>query len=287
MSRPTPVPLDRVRALLAWWQRRQPLEDPRFEVMMAALLARLDTDRARYSDIFEPSFSWEEGAPCHRRFSFAFPGFRAAPDEVERALAALAAPWGEPVADACARVMRAARHGAVVQPLFGFADDRGRGLRLKLYVQFRDGATPQAAALARALTGAAIAPERLNGSLHMLGLDFTVEGLSGAKLYVVPRDRAETSALLDIPLSKVLMVHRIAQPQDDFSTGAPELDFSLADNQLDAATLLQSSQLKLHYREALDAFAELSAAIGVRIRRVSLSTGPRRKLTFYYVPTAE
>jgi hypothetical protein len=260
MSRPAPAPLERVRALFEWWSARQPFASAAFDETRAWVLERLADDRERYSDVFEPSFSWDERGVFFRRFSYAFPGFRAAPDETARAAQAFFDPWGAAARDAGARLVRAARRDPVAQPIVGVADDRDRGVRVKLYLQFHERATEPAAELVRAMTGAALDTKRLNGALHMLGLDLSTGGVAGAKLYVA------RGAELD--------VHRIDDPADDFFARAPELDF--------AADHPRAAALADHYPEAFAAFDELRAAFAVRVRRASVETAGARKLTLYY-----
>jgi hypothetical protein len=276
VSRAPSAPGDRVRALFAWWQHRQPRASPALDETLEVLLRRYEIDRARYSDIFEPSLSWSARGPSLRRFSYAFP--RAAPDDAARALTQLCAPWGGAVVDTCARAVRAARHAAVEQPLFGLADDGDDGLRVKLYLQFRDGASDGAIAIARAMIGAPL--ERLDGALHMLGLDVSERGLRAAKLYVVPHAASPTE-LIDLPIARPLLVYRLLRPDDPLA--APELDFGLVENSLSEAQLLATPLLVARHPEALRALAELRSELALTVRRVSIAPG---RVTLYYVLNA-
>jgi len=280
--RSSPPRLERVRQLLRWWQERHGDPSPALEAMLDAMLRRLGDDGQRHSDIFEPSFSWDEQGSSFRRFSYAFPGFRATPDASARALLAMTAPWGGAVVAACERLVRAARHAAVAQPLLGFADDGARGRRVKVYLQFRDGASDEAVALARAITGIRVEPAWLDGSLHLLGLDLSDTGLGGVKFYVVP-ERPIEIADLGRPLRRTLLVHRVADPGEGLAREPTEIDFPLVDNGLAERDLLGAAALRARYAEPLQQFAALASAFELRIRRVSLGLGRTRKMTIYYV----
>jgi hypothetical protein len=282
--RPPPVELERVRDLLSWWEARQGAAGPALDAMLAAMLAQLDGDRHLYGDVFEPSFSWDPDGCSFRRFSYAFPGFRAAPDAVAAALRAMTAPWGGVVVEACERLLRAARHPAVAQPLVGFADDGARGRRIKLYLQFRDDAAGAAPELAQAITGARIDLARLGGALHMCGLDFSERGLRAAKLYVAPTRPAERT-WFGLALSNLLEIRHIDDPSQGVPDAPSEIDFPLPENGLDPRDLWAAPAIRDRLAPAIARLAELAAAFPLRIRRVSCGVA-RPKLNVYYV-TAE
>jgi hypothetical protein len=269
-----------MRALLQWCVAHDRLQDPRLTAATETMLGCFARDAGRYSDVLELSLSVDAGGIHRCRWSYALPGFR---DDVlagERVLRALLRPFGDRALDAGARVLRAACHTSVEQPLFGLAHDGAAGLRLKLYLQFRDGRHAGACHIARSLTGCRVDPARLGPSLHMLGLDLGDSGMRGAKLYFRgPALDGELAGLPNFLIQDPLYIHRMSAPDDPALARAAEVDFALA-----PSGEVLTAALARHL-EALAAVDELAAAFPLRARRLSLSLGGPRKLTLYYVPS--
>lgn len=271
--------LDRLHALVDDWRLRHGDATPPLRALLDGLCTRFAADRERFSEIFEPSFSWDEGGAHFRRFSYAFPGFRG-DESAAPAIASLLAGFGAGVARLGAAFVRAARHPAVLHPLLGAADDGERGLRLKLYLQFRDDGDAAARALTSQMIGAR--SDDLPGRLHMLGLDAGARGLSGAKLYFVPPPDGRVFAPLGRRLARALDVYRL--DGNGASARLSDVDFALAENECTEADLF-GGPLAADYADALRAFAGLRARFAVAVRRVSIAHPPARRLTLYYVPT--
>lgn len=286
--------LERMRELLQFLERREGRSRPALGAMSDALLQRFAIDRNRFSEIFEPSWSWDDAGAHAYRLSYAFPAFRREPDAVGRAMLALTAPFGSATSEACRRVLRAARHPAVEQPLFGLADDGDEGLRVKLYLQFRaDASAAEVLPLARAVLGCSALPgESSEGALHLLGLDLGDSGLRGAKVYWARErlEHADAARLLgpgrwpaSLPqLRDVLLIHRLTGPDGAGAREASELHFGLADNGFVAGDLT-TSPLFAELPRFSDDLAELEAAFRIGLRRATLGLRGKRKLTLYYV----
>jgi hypothetical protein len=274
-----------VRELFARWQALAGPPSAALAASLEAMVRQLELDRRHYSDVFEPSLSWDGQGAHVRRFSYAFPGFRRAMDETSRAFLALAAPFGGAIVDAAQRLLRAARHDAVEQPLFGYADDREP--RAKLYLQFRDGASVAAGPLIAAVTGVPVDGARLGGAIHMLGLDVGAGGVRGAKAYVFPHAPVALAARFERPLSRILHVHRMTDPGNGFPEQPSEVDFSLAENRLSEADVIGSRLLRTAHPDGIAELEALRAALPIAIRRVSIAIGNDPKITFYYVPIGE
>ncbi|AKT42256.1 hypothetical protein [Chondromyces crocatus] len=305
------APVEAYRALFAAWARLEGEPAPAVARSLEQVLALFAADRGRYGDVLEPSLSWEgrqgrEGARCtQRRLSYALPGFRADPEGGALALRALCAPFGEAVLAQVERVARAARHPVVAQPLFGLADDGPGGLRLKLYLQLRDGAGAAGVALVERLLGARLAgtlPAR--GALHLVGLDLGPHGqLVGAKLYVrhvrvglrAAMEQVGPAALFEAlaaagcrQLREVLGIHRIDGPEAAGVAQAVEIDVALEDTGLSWGTLRTLLPAAAHVLGEGGALARLEAE-GARLvpRRLSTPVGRDDKLNLYYVLATE
>jgi hypothetical protein len=292
--------VERAAALLAWLRRAAGVDAGAVGAVEGAVIDRLRRDRLLYSDVLEASFSCDrEGAHLYR-FSYAFPGLRADPEGVAATLRDLCRPFGPPVEEACGAVLRAARSRAVAQILFGFAHDGGRGLRVKLYLQFHAGEARAALELAGRMIGRRLDALQHGGALHLLGLDLGSRGLAGAKLYVaIDRIRLDAlptrvgpvplaAALADLGVSElrdVLAIHRVAGRDDDGLARPVEIDFSLPDNDLRWGDVRAIPPVQRLLARS-PAIAGLMADFRIAVRRVSGSVGDdekREKLNVYYV----
>lgn len=293
--------LRRVEELFAWCARRQAVaDDPRITALLRALIDRFRRDRAAFSDILEPSVSWDSSGFHLLRFSYSFPGFRADEIGVATSLLAFCEPFGDAARRECKRLLRATSHPSVDHPLFGIAHDGASGVRVKLYLQFKRG-TERGAPLeiAGRLLGRPDLRQSLpeGSALHLLGVDIGPSGLSAAKLYLVHEELGMneiderigpseiTSALRETGVQRlrgVLAIHRLESP-DDPRLGAPaEVDFSLPDNDLRWSDLCALPLLQ-RVIDPSGPLAQLTASFRIGARRVSAPVGPFKKLNLYYV----
>jgi hypothetical protein len=169
--------------------------------------------------------------------------------------------------------------------LFGYARGTPTG-RVKLYLQFKDGAGSAPLALARAVTGVRrpLASESL--PLHLLGLDVGDEGLAGAKFYFLARALApgETSTWAPRwhrPLANALLIHRAQGPDDPGAARPSDLDFAPDESGFGWSELAASTALA-PYGALLSSLADLSREFRLRVRRVSLARPPAHRLNVYY-----
>ncbi|MRG95003.1 hypothetical protein [Polyangium spumosum] len=246
-----------------------------------AVLARFAEDRRHFSDILEWSLSEDERGVDTARFSYAFPGFVRAREDVTRAVLAWADGLGEAASRAAKSVLRAARSPTVEQVLMGYARGTGGGPpRTKFYLQFRDGAGPAALALSRAILGTQRATQSDGLPLHLLGLDMGPEGLAGAKLYFAHIGDPPRIEGFSGPVRNALWIHRLRHPDDPTFEAPTEIDFALAGSTWDALT---SSPTLTPHAAARAAFDALGASFRLRARRASLGLHGARKLNVYYV----
>ncbi len=258
--------------------------------------------------MLEASFAMgPRGEHAYRFPSYASPGFRGAPPSSSAAVAsalACAAPFGPAVVAATRRLLRAATDPAVEQPLVGLAWDRAGAPRHKVYLQFRDAAGPAAAALSeRNVLGMPGLAARIGDArLHMLGVDFSAGGLTGAKLYIAHESvtasepaAAAPAAPLDIAsalsralpagrrVRNVLAVHRLGS-NDGASAGLPpasDADFGLADNDLAWDALARAPTLaSILARSRVP--SSLFSGFRLGVRRLSIGTGFAPGVTVYY-----
>lgn len=291
----------RLAALFEAWRAHDGADDVRLRALEAALLARVAEDGQRFSEVLEPSFGWtrDEGHRLYR-FSYAFPGFRGDPEGTTRAVVGLAGTFGDAAAHVGERVMRAARHPSVVQPLFGLACDAG-AIRLKLYLQFADDAGAAALTLASRMVGVPDLAARLGAAagapLHLACVDFSPSGgVVGAKLYLAyPKvdlrapSPVPSGALFDAlaasgvaSLSNVLAIHHLAGPADAGVAVPREIDFGLVENDLlfrDVKRLAPLAPIVLLGTPS----SRIESAFRVGVRRLTVSTGEVTKLNVYYV----
>jgi hypothetical protein len=294
-----PTDSDRLASLVDAWRAHDGDGGPTVRACETVLLARERVDGARYSEIFEPSIGWTRaGGTRLHRFSYAFPGFRADPEDVGRTIAAIVAPFGEGATDVATRVLRAARHPSVAQPLFGLACDGPDAIRLKLYLQFHDAAGDAPLSLAARLMGAPGLPSRApSAPLHLACVDFAPSGrMLAGKLYFVHRHvdtRAPSplppSALLEAlaasgvsSLRDVLGVHALSSPDDPAVASPREIDFGLERNELLWSDVRMLAPLAPVVGPGT-ALATLAARFRLGVRRLTVSTGDVDKANAYYV----
>ncbi|EYF01759.1 Hypothetical protein CAP_7825 [Chondromyces apiculatus DSM 436] len=312
------------RELFAAWGLWQGEAAPAVAISLARVLARFEEDRGRFGDVLEPSLSWEKGRASWRRLSYGLPGFRGragggGAEEGADALRMLCGPFGGAVAAQVERVVRAARHPAVVQPIFGLADDGPGALRIKLYLQLHDGAGDAAVALTERLLGARLAGRLpVGAALHLVGLDLGAHGdLTGAKLYLrharvplrevaarigpvpllealgealgealstKPRTTAQAGAsggAGGAVLREVLAIHRLEGPDDAGVERPVEIDVAVGDTGLGWPAL--RALLPVAARGEGSALARLEAAVPLVPRRLSTPVGRDDKVNLYYV----
>lgn len=276
------VRLDRTRELLARCAPSRGFDLAERE-LLARLLPRYATDRGRYSDILEPSISLGPSGLETFRFSYAFPGWRRDPPSVAGALLGLCEPFGAAVVEAARRALRAARHPAVEQVIFGYAGSEDVR-RVKLYLQFLP-SRDDAARVVTALTGLRVASP---SGLHLLGLDMSDRGLSAVKVYFARTDLDRYAAALggvDVggPLRCALFITRGHGPGAVLAAPS-EVDFSLAENDMTFDDLCASPAME-PYGLARGWVEGLARDFYVGVRRVSLGLPPTRKINVYYTLT--
>jgi len=295
--------LDRVADLLAWWNRFHGCGgDSRLGDLQRALLTRLATDRMRFSEVFEPSWSHDGDGWHFWRFSYAFPGFRNDPTSDMRDLLAFCRPFGDELTGQVRTLLSPVLDPAVFLPLLGLAYDTPTSWRVKLYLQFRDDAGDEPLRVASRLTGRTDLHRLFRKrSLHLVGIDLGAHGIAGAKLYFlqpripsrdVPRGGRPvelieylTNAGLD-ELRNLLVIHRMRRRDDPYLENPAELDFALQDNDLCWEDLAASPTLrKVRRGESPSPLATLESGFRIGVRRISVSVGGTEKLTVYYVPT--
>jgi hypothetical protein len=289
-----------MRELGRWLRGRHGVEDRRVESVFDLLAERYRSDGQRYSEIFEPSVSVEEGEAHLLRFSYAFPGLGDQPAETARALSDLCRPFGDRVGEVCSGVCRALSAGCVEQPLYGLAHDGPERWRVKLYLQFRSGAGGAASRLAARILGC----RELRGAdpeaeLHLLGLDIGDRGVAGAKLYFIyprlPVERYEERIggveLVDHlhrrglrEIRQALAIHRLTAADEGLVGPAREIDFALRDNGL-LLRDLQGSRTAAPLFDPAGPVGKLFERFPVAVRRVSAAAGGRDRLNVYYMLT--
>jgi radical SAM superfamily enzyme YgiQ (UPF0313 family) len=292
------TPPKRVRALLAWCARQHRLRDPRLAATTRVLLRRFARDDAAFANIFDPSASWDADGWHLYRYTYEFPGYAGDRAGVTRALLELCAPFGDRMVSFATRLLRLAAAPCVTQVLYGLAYDGPERFRVKLYLQFADGADAAALELARRAVGRADVGAAAGGrELHLLGVDLGPRGLTGAKLYLRhPRVRLADAAqtlgpsplLADLAaagvteLRDVLAIHRLRRRADPAAGAPAEIDFGLRENDLDFGALRALPSLRPILSGA-DALAELERRFRIAVRRVSVPAGRLDKLNLYYV----
>ncbi|HVK62832.1 MAG TPA: hypothetical protein VM694_00065 [Polyangium sp.] len=249
--------------------------------LLDVVLARFAHDRLHFSDILEWSLSEDEHGVDKARFSYAFPGFVRAREEVTRTVLAWADGLGGGASKAARSVLRAARSPAVEQILVGYARGTGEGPpRAKFYLQFRAGAGPAALDLSRALLGTRRPTSSDGLPLHLLGLDVGPEGLAGAKLYFAHVGDPATLEGFSGPVRDALWIHRLEHPDDPAFETPAEIDFALAGG---AWVDLANAPALAPHAAARAAFEELGGSFRLRARRASLALRGAPKLNLYYV----
>lgn len=280
ISRSSTPSVRREHALFAWMAERDALSQPdRFRRVADAVLAVYEGDRRQFSNVLEPSVASGPVSRSHARFSYAFPRHATESARVGRDLLQIAETLGPGVPEAAERVLRAARHRVVEQPLIGLAVDDASSWRPKLYLQLRSGAPD----VARRLAGAVLtidAETIPHGDLHLVGMDLDEHGhLTGAKLYYRGSAADPPDRLRGVPaaaLADVLHIHRLRSADDEI--GAPtEIDFAVGGASI--------AWQRLHALvPALGALDLLCTEFAIQVRRASLA--PNGRATAYYVLAA-
>jgi hypothetical protein len=274
--------LARVRELVQTWGTPDAVEGR----LLDAVLNRLERDQAGWSDIFEPSLSWDEKGLHRFRFSFAFPMWRESVDDVSRSMLQFSEPFGPATVEVCERALKAARHGVADQVLFGYARSAGSAPRVKFYIQFapRHGNVPLL--LARKVLGLSVASQSDALPLHMLGLDVGTNGLVGAKLYFLRREMPpqETATWLNgwqQPLRDVLLIHRVGGRSDLRQVTPTDVDFAPRDSGLTWPEIVASPAVR-RYEEPVAAIEALGTEFPIRVRYVSFARPPELRFNIYY-----
>ncbi len=246
-----PIPPDAVFRMATLWNRASgEAMDPRLVRLVEVLNERFRTDVARYSGVFEPSFSFDGYAWRCVRFSYAFPDFWDEPDRVCRTVLDSARPFGPRTTSHVARLLRWSFQPFIEQPIVGLAYDGPESWTFKFYYQvdlrFHEQAIQWLARLVpwgslRWLLGGGALP------LHLVGLDLGPSGIRCVKLYLLHQGVA-THALAGVlwpqgltdflvrrgvvRLSNLLTIHRLRSPDDPAIRQVSEADFPLVENGL-------------------------------------------------------
>ncbi len=292
------VDLARVGELIDAWGAASAPGEPALLRLRDRLLEVYAADRAKRSDVFEPSISWDGRAARLWRFSYGFPAFSRQPDAVTTRLLSLAAPFGEPTRSRVEALLGTAHEPCVRLPIFGVARDGGASHRVKLYLLFHDDAGDAALRLAERLIPTR-APRLASAGrpLHMVGIDLGPDGFVGAKLYFVEPTIDTSSPPPDLPptrfldelasagietLRNVLVIHRLRAPDDADAATPRELDFELEESDLDWRDVVALPSIAPHVAPG-SAFARLDAEFSLAVRRLSVSTGSSNKTNAYYL----
>ena len=294
------VDLDAARQLFAWLGEKQGVGGPTLDRIADLVVGQLELDRLRFSETFEPSMSWSPDGWQLYRFSYAFPSFLEDREQVTQTIESMCAPFGDGVVASGRRIMAAARDRCVEQPIFGLAFDSPESWRAKLYLQFHDSAGDRPFRLVQRLTQCPdlrpLFPGRL---LHLVGLDLAPGGMSAVKLYFL--EHATDITTLTGPLASVellrhlagrglerivnlLTIHRMKGPDDPRLAQPVEVDFALAENELQYVDLAASETFRAAEAEEAP-FPRLSDHLEVSPRRISVPMGSPTKLNIYYVLT--
>ena len=296
----TGTDLEATKDHFTWLTDRQGGGSPAVERVVDLVVKQLGRDRSRFSETLEPSMSWSPKGWQLFRFSYAFPSFRSEMDEVARTVEDMCAPFGDGPVAIARRVLRVARDRCVEQPIFGLAFDDPDAWRLKLYLQFHDGARDRPLRLVQKLTQSPdLRPLFPRRSLHLVGLDVSPRGMSAVKLYFLDPSVSITepkSPLASVELLQhlaatgverlvnLLTIHRMAGPGDPNLAQPVEIDFALAENELQYTDL--EGSVTFQRAEAEEApLSQLSERFGIAPRRVSVPFGEPNKLNVYYVLT--
>ena len=267
------------------------------------VLAHLAAAGGRFSSTLEFSVAVRGGAVFPYRFSYSFPAFGLGESAREAAAClAMLSPFGRGALRVARRILGLASPGGPVsQILLGI--DPLPGLRLKLYLQLRDGRSADKRELARRVLppGASAARGRPWGLLHLIGFDFTANGVGAVKLYFRHDSIPAAELLRRYPrcdflrqllrreaaaaLRDFIEVLRVG-PQGLFEPAA-ELDFGLQANRFDDARLLAGLSRRASGRRLLGALAELAAGRRWRPSRVSIPTEGAGKINLYYYLESE
>ncbi len=307
-----PIPGDAVARMAALWRSSGGGDDPRLRRVDEVLSDRFRTDVARYSGVFEPSFSFDRDGWHCIRFSYAFPDFREAPDAVCKTILDAARPFGAPLTTHVSRLLRWCFQPFIEQPITGLAYDGPESWTFKIYYQvdlrFQDQAVQWLARLIpwgslRWILGGGGPP------LHLIGLDVGPSGIRTVKLYLLHQD-VETARLAGLLLPRgmanhlveqgvlrlcnLLTVHRMRSPDDPGVRRVSEVDFPLIENGLYNMALFGDAGLLHAYLPGLSAPPMCSKAStrllwpsgldGTRLLVVRLTVSATRepKLNLYF-----
>ena len=223
--------LGRVADLMAWWNAFHGChDDRRLDDVQRALLARFDTDRWRFSEVFEPSCSYDRKGWHFWRFSYAFPDLDSDLASMIHDLLEVCRPFGDDLRSLVRTLLWPVREQSVRQPLVGLAYDTPTSWRLKLYLQFRDDAGDEPLAIATRLTGRTdLCRLFRKRSLHLVGIDLGPRGIVGAKLHfrepqIPSRDVPRIAGPVELidyladtgmdQMRDLLVIHRMKQRDD-------------------------------------------------------------------------
>lgn len=301
------TPVTAVREVHSFWRFTCGISDERLDRVVTLLDQKHQQDVARFSGVFEPSFSHDDHGWHPVRFSYAFPDFWVDQAPVMRTILDAARPFG--VSRWVARLCRSALEGFVEQPIIGLAYDGPKDWTFKVYFQVHPEAQDAAAAwLCRFVSWSRLRLLVQGSGLHLIGMDLGPEGFRTVKLYLmhpdgpvqrlsggpIPSRLGEHLIANGIPtLKDLLSVHRMRFRDDPDLLRPSEIDFPLDPNGLDTldglgrvlggpgapdtAPFIRGSQGTL-----LDPVG--CPGLLFRVVRVSLSATGTPKVNWYYHP---
>lgn len=286
----------RVRNFVDFWFDGQQTP-PQAEAMLQHLLPRFAVDRQHTSDIFEVSMSIEHESINFARFSYALRDFQAAPEATAQWALTFGRCFGPFVGDVFQQLLKRVRHPCVEQILVGAAFDAPGQWRAKLYVQFKHDAGAEALKLAGVLTGIpALAKRAPPHALHLLGIDITEKGISGAKLYfMIPRvgleaplwgeSRSLFKRVLPKPgqaFENVLSIYRVDSPDGDGLRHPTDVDLHLGENHLRWSDFAKFPEFDGMANE-IAIYENAKQTFDITERRLSVSVTSQPRLSLYYV----
>ncbi len=266
--------------------------------MRKNLITWIDRYNGRYSEVFEPSLSFDSDGIHAFRFSYAFAGFKDEPGLLIQEIKRLAGKFGTYPYNAIQKLEPAMNSSFVKQPIIGLAWDSSNKWRFKFYLQFAEHAGEHALKLTQAIVNDYRLTKIFMGkSLRLLGLDLGPDGMKEAKLYFhvpdfksldrpfLPTDENHLLNWMALhgfgPPCDLLSIHRLTSPGDPGLESPKELDFSLIDSELLLDDLRGNPDIlrMLSFPLVKKIFQEFRLAA----RRISVSSPSRNKMNLYYV----
>lgn len=286
--------LPRLAALLRACADHHRIDPRRRDAVIDAIVEHHARDREHYSEIVELSAARAGTDELLFRFSYGFPGFRRDPGHAASFGHALASLYGDACTRALEHCLELAESAAVTMPLMGLEERASGAFRFKLYLQLAPDAGEDALALASRWSGGEDWTHRFAGrSLHMVGMDVSTTGISGAKLYFDASPLAldapwlaRSGLVADLraaglaELEDALAIHVFRGAADPAGDTPSRLDFGLARNEVPWGAMRTLPRFRAAGPRAL---AALGKMYRLAIRRLSVAVAGDDGMTAYYV----